>query len=79
MDFASNRIWALGGEKISIGLIDSNTKLKACYHEQGYNEVCVKVFEHLSFRVCLMDKQLKFTDLFVFCDKYQARAIGKYR
>jgi diamine N-acetyltransferase len=58
MDFATKRIIDLGGERISIGLIDSNTKLKKWYDNQGYIETGVKVFDHLPFNVCFMDKQL---------------------
>jgi len=56
MDFASNRIVELGGKCISIGLINSNTVLKAWYNQQGYAECSVKAFEHLPFEVCIMNK-----------------------
>jgi len=56
MDFASNRIEELGGKCISIGLIDSNTVLKDWYNKQGYVECSVKTFEHLPFKVCIMEK-----------------------
>ena len=56
MDFASNRIVELGGKRISIGLINSNTVLKGWYSKQGYLECSVKTFEHLPFEVCIMEK-----------------------
>ncbi|WP_029904568.1 GNAT family N-acetyltransferase [Prevotella sp. 10(H)] len=59
MDFATHKITDLGGEEISIGLIDSNTKLKNWYKEQGFMEVEVKSYEHLPFRVCMMNKYLE--------------------
>jgi ribosomal protein S18 acetylase RimI-like enzyme len=57
MDFASDRIKNSGGKKISIALIDSNTKLKEWYLKQGFIETSIKDFEHLPFRVCFMSKQ----------------------
>jgi len=56
MNFATKRITELGGNKISVGLIDSNTTLKDWYRNQGYNETGVKVFDHLPFDVCYMEK-----------------------
>jgi len=58
MDFASNRIEELGGKRISIGLINSNTVLKKWYSKQGYAEFEVKTFDHLPFDVCLMEKNI---------------------
>lgn len=58
MDFATKRIIELGGKRISIGLIDSNTELKQWYQNQGYVETGTKIFDHLPFNVCFMDKRL---------------------
>ena len=58
MDFATKRILDLGGKKISIGLIDTNTELKKWYQNQGYVETGAKIFDHLPFNVCFMDKIL---------------------
>lgn len=58
MDFATDRIKELGGRKISIGVMDANTQLKNWYKQQGYKETGVKVFEHLPFDVCYMEKML---------------------
>ena len=58
MDFATKRILDLNGKKISIGLIDSNSQLKKWYNSQGYVETGTKVFDHLPFKVCFMDKSL---------------------
>jgi len=58
MDFATKRILDLGGKKISIGLIDTNTELKNWYQNQGYLETGTKIFDHLPFNVCFMDKRL---------------------
>lgn len=59
MDFATGRITELGGNKISVGLINSNTILKEWYKRQGYHETGVKTFEHLPFDVCYMEKDIK--------------------
>lgn len=58
MNFASERIAILGGKRISIGLIDSNTQLKEWYGKQGYTTFDVKKFEHLPFDVCMMEKNI---------------------
>ncbi len=58
MDFASNRIKELDGKRISIGLIESNTRLKEWYSKQGYKTSAIKTFEHLPFQVCMMEKYI---------------------
>lgn len=58
MNFAVDRIIRLGGQKISIGIIDTNIRLKNWYSSQGFIETTTKVFEHLPFRVCYMEKYL---------------------
>lgn len=58
INFASERIKKLGGKRISIGLIDSNTILKDWYFKQGYKVVEIKTFNHLPFDVCLMEKNI---------------------
>lgn len=56
MAFATQRIKELGGNKISVGLINSNIILKDWYTKQGYKETGIKVFDHLPFDVCYMEK-----------------------
>jgi diamine N-acetyltransferase len=56
MEFAENRILELGGKRISVGLIDENKQLKDWYKSQGYKETGTKIFDHLPFNVCFMDK-----------------------
>ena len=58
MEFATERIAALGGKRISIGLIDSHNVLKSWYADQGYVQTAVRNFAHLPFEVCLMEKKL---------------------
>jgi ribosomal protein S18 acetylase RimI-like enzyme len=58
MEFATNKIIENGGKWISIALIDSNTKLKNWYVQQGFKETGIKEFPHLPFRVCFMNKQI---------------------
>ncbi|MDR0835922.1 MAG: GNAT family N-acetyltransferase [Tannerella sp.] len=59
LNFAIGRIRDLNGERISIGLIQSNIQLKEWYKQQGFNEVVVKSFNHLPFNVCFMELGLK--------------------
>lgn len=58
MDFAFRRVKELGGKRISIGLIDSNTILKEWYGKQGYTVFETKHFNHLPFDVCMMEKKI---------------------
>ncbi|NLO09506.1 MAG: GNAT family N-acetyltransferase [Clostridiales bacterium] len=46
----------LGGKKVSIGIINDNIVLKNWYIKNGFNEIGRKVFEHLPFEVCFMEK-----------------------
>ena len=56
MRFAENRIEKLGGNRISIALIDSNVILKKWYLKQGFTITTTKIYEHLPFDVCFMEK-----------------------
>lgn len=56
MAFAINRIKILGGNAISIGIIDSNSRLKEWYKQLGFRETSIKQFGHLPFDVCYLDK-----------------------
>jgi N-acetylglutamate synthase-like GNAT family acetyltransferase len=58
MEFATEKIRANGGKRISIALIDSNTLLKNWYSQQGFKETGVKDFPRLPFRVCFMNKEV---------------------
>ena len=58
MHFAESRIKTLGGNRISIGLIDSNIRLKEWYEKQGYTTFETKSYEHLPFDVCMMEKAI---------------------
>ncbi len=58
MDFASNRIKELGGQKISIGLINAHVVLKKWYKYQDFEEVEVKSLSHLPFDICMMEKKV---------------------
>ena len=59
MQFALDRIRELGGEKISVALIDSQKILKEWYQSLGFNETGKKVFDHLPFDVCFMALSIK--------------------
>lgn len=58
MNFATELIQKAGGKFVSIALIDSHAKLKSWYLNQGFQQVGVKVYEHLPFDVCFMRKVL---------------------
>jgi diamine N-acetyltransferase len=56
MDYAFEIVKNQGGLKISIGIINENTKLKYWYTAYGFIEKEVKTFVHLPFKVCFMEK-----------------------
>jgi N-acetylglutamate synthase-like GNAT family acetyltransferase len=58
MEYATEKIRANGGKRISIALIDSNTILKNWYLKQGFKETGVKDFPKLPFRVCFMNREV---------------------
>lgn len=58
MDFATDLIQKAGGRFVSIALIDSHTKLKQWYVNQGFIQTGTKAFERLPFVVCFMRKEL---------------------
>jgi diamine N-acetyltransferase len=46
-----------GGRRISIAIIDESRVLKRWYSEYGFRETDRKVFPHLPFTVCFMEKE----------------------
>lgn len=58
MDFVVNYVKGKDGKKISIGIINENEILKKWYISYGFIETETKVFKHLPFTVCLMEKKL---------------------
>jgi ribosomal protein S18 acetylase RimI-like enzyme len=58
MNFASDRIKSMGGKRISIALINSNTRLKEWYKDQSFKEKELKMFPHLPFEVCIMEREI---------------------
>ena len=56
IDFVFSNVKKSGGKKISIGIINENRKLKDWYIKHGFVETSIKVFKHLPFEVCFMEK-----------------------
>ena len=80
MSFAERRIEEIGGSRISLGLIDSNTLLKKWYIEQGYTIITMKTYDHLPFNVCFMGKVIKMKNLITlrkWCDS-DLESLAKY-
>jgi len=46
------------GEKVSIGIMDNNHRLKNWYKELGFIETGTRQFEQLPFTVCFMEKRV---------------------
>ena len=55
LDFAAQKVKQLGGNKISIGIIEENTVLRRWYEQNGFMHLGTKVFEHLPFTVGFME------------------------
>ncbi len=55
LDFAKGKVKELGGNKISIGIIEENTVLKQWYLNNGFIHTGTKKFDHLPFTVGFME------------------------
>ncbi len=58
MDFVFEYVTADKGKKVSIGIVNENTRLKNWYQEYGFVETGIKKYEHLPFTVCFMEKEI---------------------
>ena len=58
VDYAVESVKKYGGNKISIGIIEENTKLKDWYLKLGFNHISTRKFEHLPFRVGFMKMEI---------------------
>ncbi|WP_217636906.1 GNAT family N-acetyltransferase [Dendrosporobacter quercicolus] len=58
MDYVFKYVKRMGGEKVSIGIINQNYILKNWYLEYGFIEKTIKKYPHLCFEVCLMEKKV---------------------
>lgn len=58
LQFAIDEISAQKAQKISIGIINENIKLKKWYEKHGFYAYETKHYDHLPFTVCLMYKDL---------------------
>lgn len=56
--YAVTTVKNYGGNKISIGIIEENAKLKDYYLKLGFNHISTRKFEHLPFTVGLMELNL---------------------
>lgn len=55
VDYAITTVKNYGGNKVSIGIIEENTKLKDWYLKLGFTHISTRKFEHLPFTVGLME------------------------
>jgi ribosomal protein S18 acetylase RimI-like enzyme len=58
LDFAVDFVRERKGKKISIGIINENEVLKNWYLSYGFIETETKMFQHLPFTVCFMEKSV---------------------
>ena len=55
LDFCKEKAMKLGAEKITIGIIEENSILKAWYTANGFIHTGARAFEHLPFTVGFME------------------------
>lgn len=55
---ACNAIIRFGGNRVTIGIIDDDAALKAWYERRGFDQTGTRVFAHLPFTVCFMERLL---------------------
>ena len=58
IDYAVARVKNYDGNKISIGIIEENTKLKEWYLKLGFKHISTRKFEHLPFTVGFMELEV---------------------
>jgi ribosomal protein S18 acetylase RimI-like enzyme len=58
-DFVFEMAKQRGGKRVSIGLINKNRVLKNWYISCGFVETGTRMFSHLPFEVCFMEKAVK--------------------
>ncbi|OLS14148.1 MAG: acetyltransferase [Promethearchaeota archaeon CR_4] len=56
LNFAFEYVKKQGGRTISIGIINEHAILKKWYTRHGFQETGTKIFPHLPFSVCFMEK-----------------------
>jgi GNAT superfamily N-acetyltransferase len=58
VEFVFNNVKKQNGEKVSLGMINESEVLKDWYKKLGFRETGTKIFEHLPFTVCYMERHL---------------------
>lgn len=58
IDYAVARVKNYDGNKISIGIIEENKKLKEWYLKLGFKHISTRKFEHLPFTVGFMELEV---------------------
>jgi ribosomal protein S18 acetylase RimI-like enzyme len=59
LKFAENYCRNKNAEKISIGIMNQNNILKKWYQQNGFIEIDVRQYPHLTFDVCFLENRLK--------------------
>lgn len=55
LDFCAEKVRQLGGKKITLSIIEENTKLENWYEAYGFTHTGTKKFRHLPFTVGFME------------------------
>ena len=58
VDAAMEYAGVMGCGTVSIGIIDENRVLKEWYRGMGFEVTEIKRFDHLPFRVCMMERKI---------------------
>jgi ribosomal protein S18 acetylase RimI-like enzyme len=55
IDFGKAKAREIGGRKITLGIMENNTVVKAWYAAKGFVHTGIKNFDHLPFTVGFME------------------------
>lgn len=58
LTFICDQAQTLGGNKITIGIIEENTRLKNWYLQNGFTHMGTRKFAHLPFTVGFMEREI---------------------
>lgn len=59
LDFAAQKVKELGGKRITVGIIEKNTRLKKWYSQNGFIHTGAGAFPGLPFTVGFMERRVK--------------------
>lgn len=59
VEYVEQQIGECKGKIAEIEIVDNNTRLREWYKMLGFEEIRIDIYEHLPFKVCVMDKKVR--------------------